>query len=373
MGTKMRKLIFLLPLVLLFIYSGCGKDSETQEEIKVPVRVYNVKPESLTKYLKLTGTVSASKDQILYSKVSERIEELYVKAGNRVSKDQKILTQYNAILNQGLDAAKANVANAEAQVELAEQNYARMERLFNQRAISMQQFEQITAQRKAAVSMLDAAHAQLKQAQEQVENSIIKAPFSGVVAAVFVDQNQMLPAGQQVAQIIDPSTMESKVRIASRDINLIKMGQKAVVSIPSIQGKNYTGKVITLDRAVDPVSKTLQAEIIITDADDQVKSGMYGEFMIATTTVDNSVVIPETALLSQTEVKINRQTGTQEPVRKYFLFIVDNNNKAKLKEVNVGLISEGRAQITKGVNMNDKVIVIGNNIVQEGQIVNIIY
>lgn len=365
----MRK--FVLPLLIFLVISGCSKDTEIKEEIKVPVRVYKVQPESLTRYLSLTGTISAQKDQVLYSKISERIVDLKVKAGDRIGKDETILTQYNAILSQGLEAAKANLKNAEAQVELSEQNFARMQRLFNQRAISPQQFEQITAQRKAAQSALEAAQAQLKQAKEQMENSIIKSPFNGMVAAVFVDQNQMLPAGVQVAQIIDPSVMISKVRVSSKDISLIKPGQEVSVSIPSIQERKYKGKVMLIDRAVDPVSKTLEAEIVITDADGRVKSGMYGEFMIATNSVNNSVVIPETALLSQTEVRINKQTGTQEPVRKYFLFIV-NGQKAKLKEVKVGLISEGRAQITEGVSMNDKVIVVGNNVVQEGQTVNII-
>ncbi len=371
MKVKMRKLIFLLPILIFFV-SGCGNDSNVQEEVTVPVRIYNAQPESLTRFLKLTGTISAEKDQVLFSKVSERIEEIYVKTGDRVNKDQRILKQYNAILSQGLEAAKANVANAEAQVELAEQNFSRMERLLNQRAISTQQFEQTTAQRKAAVSGLEAARAQLNQAQEQFENSIIKAPFSGVVAAIYVELNQMLPAGQQVAQVIDPSVMQSKVRVASKDIGLIKTGQEVEVSIPSIQGKNYKGKVVTVDRAIDPVSKTLQAEIVITNADEQVKSGMYGEFMIATSAVQNSIIIPETALLSQTEVRINKETGTQEPVRKYFLFTVADSNKAKLNEVKVGLISDGRVQITEGINTGDKVVVVGNNIVQEGQTVNII-
>lgn len=366
----MRK--FILPILfLLVVTSGCSKDSKTKEEIKVPVRVYNVQPESLSRYLSLTGTISAQKDQILYSKISERVVDLKVKAGDRILKDGTVLTQYNAILIQALDAARANAANAQAQMELSEQNFTRMQRLFNQRAISPQQFEQTTAQRKASQSALEAAQAQLKQAEEQVENSIIKAPFSGMVAAVFVDQNQMLPSGVQVAQIIDPSVMISKVRVSSKDISLVKPGQEVTVSIPSIPERKYKGKVTILDRAVDPVSKTLEAEIVITDADGHLKSGMYGEFMIATNSVHNSVVIPETALLSQTEVRINKQTGTQEPVRKYFLFIV-NGLKAKLREVKVGLISEGRAQITEGVNVNDKVIIVGNNVVQEGQTVNII-
>jgi membrane fusion protein, multidrug efflux system len=371
MSIRIKKYVTTLFLIIAVIFAGCNNEAEVQEEVRVPVRAYKVQPESLTRYIILTGTITAAKDQVLFSKVSERISRLYVKPGDRVSANQKIAEQYNAILTQGLDAARANAANAEAQFELAQQNYDRIERLHKQRAVSTQQFEQVTTQLKAARSAMEAAQAQLEQGQEQLENSIIKSPFSGVVAAVFIEENQMVPAGQQVAQVIDPSTMKSKVRISGRDISFIKRGQDVVVSISSIPDKNYKGRVVSIDQAVDPVSKTLEAEIIITDADTQVKSGMYGEFKIAVNSVEKTIVVPETALLSQTEVKINRETGKQEPVKKYFLFTV-KENKAVLKEVNVGLSSEARVQITNGLSVNDTVIVVGNNVVQNGQTVNII-
>jgi len=367
----MKKLILLIPVLFLMLFTGCSKNSETQEEVTVPVKVYQVKPERLTSYLKLTGTISAANDQVLYSKISERIDKLNVKAGDRVNKNQEIAVQYNAILAQGIDAARANVSSAEAQYELAKQNFDRMERLFQQRAVSKQQFEQVTSQLKAASSGLEAAKAQLNQAEEQSANSILKAPFNGIVAAVFVEQNQMVPAGQPVAQIIEPSSMKAKIRVASRDISVIKLNQEVVVSVPSIPEKKYKGKVVSIDRAVDPVSKTLQIEVRILDSDENIRSGLYAEFLIGINSVENSLVVPETALLSQTEVKINKETGTQQPIRKYFLFTV-NNKKAKLNEVKVGMISDARAQILNGINTNDKVIVVGNNIVQDGQNINII-
>jgi membrane fusion protein, multidrug efflux system len=368
----MKNILSHLILLLAFmILAGCSGETEQQEEAEIPVRVYTVQAENLTQYLKLTGTITAEKDQILFSKISERIESLSVKPGDRVNSNQIIARQYNAAFAQGVDAARAGVENAEAQYELAEINFKRMERLYTQRAVSTQQFEQTSTQFKAASSALDAARAQLQQAVEQLENSIIKAPFSGVVAVVHVELNQMVPAGQPVAQIIDQSAMKSKIKIASRDVNLIQIGQEVEVSIPSIPGQVYAGKVNTIDQAVDPLSKSLEAEVIITDADSRIKSGMYGEFLIPTATVENSVVVPETSLLSQTEVQINKQTGTQETVRRHFLFVVEED-RAKLKEVQVGLISNSRAQIIGGINFNDRVIVVGNNIVQENQKVNII-
>jgi len=110
---------------------------------------------------------------------------------------------------------------------------------------------------------------------------------------------------------------------------------------------------------------------LITNADETVKSGMYGEFKIAIRSVSKTIVVPESALLSQTEVKINRETGEQQPVKKYFLFIV-KDKKAVLKEISVGLSSEARIHVTNGISLNDTVVVVGNNIVQDGQTVNII-
>lgn len=367
----MKRFVFLIPVLLLLLITGCSQEAEKQEDLTVPVKVYKVKPEKLTNYLKLTGPLSAGNDQVLYSKISERIDKLNVKAGDRVSKNQVLAVQYNAILSQGIEAARANVTNAEAQYELASQNHQRIERLFKQRAVSKQQYEQVITQLKASSSAVEAAKAQLKQAEEQSENSIIKAPFTGVVGAVFVELNQMVPAGQPVVQVLDPATMKAKIRVASRDISKIKLNQEVAVTVPSIPEKRYKGKIVSIDRAVDPVSKTLQVEVQVIDSDENLRSGLYAEFLIATESVDNSIIVPETALLSQTEVRINKETGTQEPVRKYFLFTV-NSDKAKLNEVKVGLISNSRAQILSGINVNESVIVVGNNIVQDGQKVNII-
>jgi len=371
MKNKFLYLNLFLLIIIFISFAGCGSDTEQNNETTIPVKIYRVEPETLTQYLKLTGTIQAGKDQILYSKISERIEGLYVKPGDRVGTSQIIAKQYNALLLQGVEAAKANLANAVAQYELAEQNFRRIERLYEQHAVSTQQYDQSSTQFKAAGSALEAARAQHQQAVEQLENSNIKAPFSGVIAAVFVELNQMVPAGQKIAQIIDPSTMKSKIKVSSKDISLVKIGKVVDISIPAVPGKTYKGKIITVDQAVDPLSKTLEIEILITNSDNNIKSGMYAEFMIPAASVEKSIVVPEMALLSQTEVQINKQTGMQETSKRYFLFVVEKQ-RAKMKNVQVGLISNSRAQITDGISFNDTVIVVGNNIVQEDQKVNII-
>lgn len=369
--NNILKYLSLILSILLLTLNGCGSDDEEQKENSIPVKVYEVHPESLKEYLNITGTISASNDQIVYSKISERIDQILVNPGDYVKANQTIARQYNALMSQSVDVAKANLKNTEAQFELAQQNFNRIQRLFEQKAVSTQQFEQASSQFKVANSALEAARAQLEQAIEQLENSVIKAPFNGVVAAVYVELNQMVAAGQPIAQIIDPSSMKSKLKVVSKDIKYVKKGLPVEIVIPSVPDKKYAGKIISVDQAVDPLSKSMEIEVLITNSDNNLKSGLYGEFKIPVTEITNSIIVPETALLSQTEVQINKQTGMQETIKKYFLFVVENDT-AKIKEVNVGLVSNARAQITSGINLNDKVIIVGNNVVREDQKVQII-
>jgi len=98
---------------------------------------------------------------------------------------------------------------------------------------------------------------------------------------------------------------------------------------------------------------------------------MFGEFFIEVENHPNTIVVPEFSLLTQTEVKIDRETGLQTPVKKYFLFVI-SNGKAKLKEVKTGILNDGQIEITDGLNVGDTVIVVGQNIVKEDQKVKVI-
>ena len=68
---------------------------------------------------------------------------------------------------------------------------------------------------------------------------------------------------------------------------------------------------------------------------------------------------------------INRETGLQNSVKKYYIFVVDSGS-AKLKEVKTGILNNGQVEISSGINLGDSVIVVGQNIVKEGQKVNVI-
>ncbi len=357
-------------LVLLFII-GCTQQQNENSEKVIPVKIFKVKPESISKYIRATGTILAEDDVIVYSKTAERIEKIFVKPGQYVSKDQIILQQKNDVLRQSLVIANSVLKSAEIQAKLAIQEFERMQKLYEQKAISQQQYDQAKTTKETAELALNQARASYEQAREQYEYCFIKAPFDGIVAAIYVEENQMINIGQPIAQIVSPSKMKSKIYLTGKDIQHVKQGQLVIIKSPTIPNVEFYGRVEKINTALNQTSKSLEVEITILSKDNRLKSGMFGEFLIEVESHPNSIVIPEYALLTRTEIQIDRETGLQIPIRKYFLFTVQKG-KAVMNEVKIGIVNNDKIEITEGLKPGDSIIVVGQNIVKENQLVKVI-
>lgn len=366
----MLKKIFLILLTLL-IFVACDEQTEEVKENKVPVKVFTAKLDTISQFLRLTGSVEAENDAIIYAKVSEKIDKINYKVGDRINKNDIIAVQHNDILRQGVEMAKAALKTAKSQNKLAQQDFERMKKLYDQKAVSPQQFDQSQTQMQTAEAALEQAQSQLEQAQENYQNSLITAPFTGLVASINYEVDQMVSAGQPVAQVINSSSMKAKLTVSGSDVNKVKLDQPVEIEFPSVPNKNYKGKVVRINKALNPITNALEIEVHLLNPDEKVQSGIFGKFNLELVTRENVLVIPEVAVQQQTEVRINRKTGVQQSVQKYFIFKIEDDHAA-LTEVRIGIRSDGRLEVIDGLKEGDKVVVVGQNIVKAGDLVKII-
>jgi len=367
MHTKLLSTLILMALIA----AGCSQKAEENAAKTVPVKIYTVKAESIAEYVRATGSVTADEDVILYSKTTERVEKINIRPGQAVAKDQVLVEQRNELLKKGLEIAEAALRTAEVQSKLAATDFERMTKLYAEKAISPQQFEQARTAKETADQGLQQARSMYEQAKEQYDYSLVKAPFDGVVAAIHVEKNQTVAAGQPVVQVVSVSRMKAKVHLTGSDIQQVKIGQRVRIQFPTIPGKGYLGRVDKINTAIDQMSKALEVEIGFISGDRRITSGMFGEFLIETQLNPNRLVIPETALISQTEIRVNRETGLQNTVKRFFLYVIQNYT-AKMKEVKTGIANDGQIEITDGLAVGDSVVIVGQNIVKDGQPVNVI-
>ena len=353
--------LILIGLPLLFI--GCKNEEVKKDEKFVPVKVFKVKPDNIGNYLRATGSVIAGEDVMIYSKITEKVENIFVKPGDKVSIGQTLAVQYNEVLKQSVEAAENAVRTAEIQLKMLQQDFNRMHSLFEQKAISPQQFEQSKTQLESAQIAFESAKVQLKQAKEQYGNSFIKSSINGIVASINIEKNHI--------QVVSGGSMKAKVKIPSTEISSIRKGQKVKVNFPSIPDKTFDATISEIDFAVDQISKSLEIEVTLHNVDYRIKSGMFAEFNIETFSKTNAIIIPESAVQSRTEIQIDRETGLQKPIKKYFVFLI-KNGKAELTEIEIGINNDGRIEVQKGLKAEDVIVVVGQNIVKTGDKVKII-
>ncbi|MBD3409601.1 MAG: efflux RND transporter periplasmic adaptor subunit [Ignavibacteriales bacterium] len=366
-----NNLSIIVALASLVAIVGCGEQEQEKQKPATPVRVYVVEPDSISAFVKSTGAIVSDDETIVFSKIGERIVRVNAKAGDYVRRGQVLAVQKNDMLRQAIKSAEASLTGAKINLEQLAADHARVERLYNQNAVSKQQYDQITAQKNAAEATLDQAKAGLAQAKENYDNSFIRTPISGELAALYVDKNQMLPAGQPVAQIVGSRVMKTKLKLSAKDAATISEGQRVVAKFPALPDVELEGVVSVVDRALEPNTKLLTVEARFEGAPATVKSGMYGEYLVEVERRRGVVTLPMNAVMSQTEVELDRHSGKQTRIVDYYVFLVEDG-KAERVVVTPGLESNGLIEITAGVKFGDKVVVVGQNIVKNGDRVNVV-
>ena len=130
-----------------------------------------------------------------------------------------------------------------------------MDKLYSEKAISPQQYDQSKMAKETAEHALEQARSMYEQAKEQFENSMTKAPFDGVAAAVYVEKKQTLNFGQPIVQVVSPSRMKAKIYLTGGDIQYVKAGQRVVIKFPVIPGEEFEGRVDKINTAIDQIPK----------------------------------------------------------------------------------------------------------------------
>jgi len=365
------KRVFIAMIGSFILLNACQTDAEEEVERTVPVKIFTPGPDSIASYLEISGNLEAVNDALVISQVSEKMDRIIKPVGSRVKKGDIIAVLDNQIWDESLKQAHASLESITARHEQVKMDYERYQRLYEEKAVSQQQWEKIRTSWQEAEATLAQLNAAYQQARVQFENTYIKAPFDGVVGSLFYDVGQMIPLGQPVAKIINTNLMKARLNIPDNHIRQIDVGQTVIARFPSLPEKSFSGILESADPAIDPLSRTVEVEVNYQNQDGLLKSGMYGQFLIELDRKTGVIVLPENAVISRTAVNIDRKTGELKTSKKYFVFIV-NSDSAREVAVEPGIESYGRLEIISGLSFGDQVIVMGQRIVKDGQRVAIV-
>jgi membrane fusion protein (multidrug efflux system) len=298
-----------------------------------------VRAERVSQKLEALGNARANESVDVSSKTSNIVTAVMFRDGEHVKRGQ-VLVQ--------LDSAqvRAEVAAAEAAVTESESLYNRSRELLSTQALSKSSFDQLEATLKANRAKLAAANARL-------EDTVIRAPFSGRVGLRRVSVGTLISPGAVITTLDDTSVIKLDFAVPENFLATLREGLTVRATAPAFPGRNFTGKVGSIDSRVDQATRSVTVRALLANEDGALKPGMFLNVALANDERE-ALIIPEEAL-------------TPEAERQYVFVVADG--KAERREVRIGGRRPGSVEILAGLAAGEKVVIEGTQKVRDGSAV----
>jgi membrane fusion protein (multidrug efflux system) len=295
----------------------------------VAVDVMVVKSETLNNQIQSTGTIMANEEVELRSEINGKISQIYFNEGDRVKKGQ-LLVRIND------DEQQAQLKRLEYNIKLNQDQEFRQKRLLEKEAISQQEYDIVLTQ-------LNSSNAELQQLRAVIAKYSIRAPFDGIIGLRYVSAGSYVSPSSQIAFMQDIDPVKIEFSVPEKYAGQVKAGNKIQFTINGID-KQYEGNVYAVEPRIDLATRSLRIRATSPNPERELLPGAFAKVQLTLQTIDDAVMIPTEALIPELQGQ------------KVFLY---KNGLAKSFPVETGIRTERKIQITKGVQINDSLIITG--------------
>jgi membrane fusion protein (multidrug efflux system) len=324
--------------------AGCGSrsaadDSEPAAEPVIEVPLATVGEEPAPEMLTLTGMVTADQSSNVASSVPGKVVAVLVDLGDTVKFGQPLVrldAQSAALQGQGV---RAQLAAQRAQEQMAQQECARAQALFDKGAITQSQYEREMTGCTAAQQTVAATKAQLDLIGKSIADGVVRAPFAGVVADRFVSPGEWVGPGMRLVSLVDDDPLTVELAVPERWVPRLALGQSVAVSAIAYPDQQFAATVTRIGAEIGRQTRALTVEAELARGS-TLRPGMFAEAHL-TLGQTPMAVVPRSALV---------QRGST-----WRLFVVV---KGHLEERVVQLGPElpgGKVALLRGATVGDKV------------------
>jgi membrane fusion protein (multidrug efflux system) len=365
----MRFFISLL-VVPLLVVSACsppddatsadGSNTDVQSDRRlVRVEASVLKPSVFEDIIQLTGTVEAPNDAMLSAQTGGTVRSV-APLGRRVRAGDVVARLDASLIEATLEQARAQREVAGVQLDLAEGLLRRQEPLHRDSIISDLEFDNVRSQAMQAKSEVTRADAFVRQAETQLENTLVRAPFSGIVEERFVEQGEQLLPGSAVVRVVNSASVIATAGVPERYAGDVRVGSPVTIRFQASSDGERTGTVSFSSSVINPQNRTFRIEIELDNPGGALKPAMIVSLLITRVRLEDRLVVPQTAILrdenSSSVFVVNRSSG--QPT-------------AERRTIRTGASYGGRVVVEEGLFDGDEVIVVGQTNVTEGDAVEI--
>ncbi len=338
-------------LVAVALLAACAKEEPKIEPAR-PVRTVVV-GEQNGQPLVLAGEVRARYETRLAFRVGGQLVSRRAEVGQIVKAGQPLAELDARDLHLAASAARAQLAQAEAQAALAESDFRRYAELRTKNFISQAEFERRETQATQTREQLAAAKAEAVRAANQAGYGVLLAPHSGVITAAEAETGQVVAAGQTVLRLARPEEKEILVSLPEHRLDAMKRADLVEVRLWSAPQHVYKGRLRELSPAADPVSRTYSARIAVVGEDAALALGMSAEVRVHA---------PEAGALRIPLTAVFHRDGNPA------VWVVEGSPATvRLVAVATGDVAGNSVAITSGLAAGQVVVTAGVQLLREGQ------
>jgi membrane fusion protein, multidrug efflux system len=303
----------------------------------MPVEVAVARTDTVVDAILATGQIEAVQSIELRPDVEGRIAQILVREGASVSQGTPLFKVDDAEL-------RAQVAQAEADRDLARQSLARTRDLLGQKASSQSELERAEATARSDEARLDLLTVRLRR-------TLVRAPFAGVVGQRRVSLGDYVTTDTRLLSLQTVSPQRVTFQVPERYADQLKVGQQVTFRVAALRGKEFTGRVDFVDPVVQLPGRTITVKAMTANPRRELQPGMFIEARLATAVRPSAVVIPEDAIIAL-------QGAT-------FVWVVVEG-KATRRQVDLGVRTPGFVEARSGVEPKEQVVVGGQERLGEG-------
>lgn len=380
-------------LALALVAAGCGSpDREAIAAAGAPevlsVATTPVVQEQVTRFIRVSGTLAAQEEAEVAAEVAGRVVATPIERGSRVARSGTLIqiadtevaaqsreaeanaAQIEARLGTASGAAfdverVPEVANARAAYELAGTEFARTKMLQERQLVSRSEFDQRQAQVEAArrqyevakngaeqqYQALMGARARVAMARKALDDTVVRAPFDGVVGERLVSVGDYVTRGTKIASVMRVNPLRLELTVPAQYVPAVAVGSAVSLEVDSVPGQTFVGQVRFVSPALRSDTRALVVEAVVDNADGRLRPGLFTTARIEQASKSAALLIPASAV--QKMATANR------------VFVVVGD-RAEERLITTGQTEGDRVEVTSGLAAGDRVVVSGLERLKDG-------
>jgi HlyD family secretion protein len=360
--------IIVALLIILFVVRRCTQSSASGYQTATVTRG------PITQLVTATGTLNPVVNVQVGSQVSGNIQKLFADFNSEVKAGQ-VVAQIDPMLFQAaVTQAEGDVANAQAALELAKVNAARIQTLFNQKNSSQQDLDTAIANLHQAEANVKIKQGALDKAKADLDHCRITSPIDGVVISRSVDVGQTVAASLQAPVIFqianDLTKMQIDSNVAEADVGAVSVDQNVDFTVDAFPTRTFHGKVVQVRNAPIAVQNVVTYDTVIgvSNPDLKLKPGMTANVSIIIEHKDNVVQLKNAALRYRPADAVTaeqpkptsspsgqRPTAARERKPERTVYVL-TYGKPKPVQIKTGISDGIMTEVTEGLKEGDRVV-----------------